>query len=143
LAQLWITRNFSKDRSMSPVERSICISTEYRGEIKAEPVDVHLPFPIAQAVHHHLAHVSPAEIESVARPRIICVRVGWVGRCHVVAGAVKAFVTIDWTAVISFAGMVVNDIKHDPNACLVKRFHHVLEFKVLAVGSRTRILRMW
>ena len=44
---------------------------------------------------------------------------------------------------ISFAGVVVNHIEHDTDACLVKRFHHVLEFKVLAVGAGTRILGMW
>src|SRR6516164_2600125 len=137
LAQLWISRNFSEDRSMSPVERSILIAAEDGSEIETEAIDMHLPFPITQTVHHHLAHVSPAEIEGVARPRIICVRVGWVGRRHVVAGAVKALIAVDWTAVISFASVVVHYIQYDADACLIKRFHHVLEFKVLAIGAGT------
>src|SRR5215510_4194418 len=102
---------------MSPVERSILIAAEDGSEIETETIDVHLLFPIAQAVHHHFAHVSPAEIESVARPRIICVRVGWVGRHHVIAGAVKTLIAVNWTAVIPFASVVVHHIQYDPEAC--------------------------
>src|SRR4029077_11772071 len=126
LSQLWISRNFSEDGSMAPVERAIFIAAEDGGEIETKAVDVHLAFPIAQTVHHHLAHVSLAKIQSVASSRIICVRGGWVGGRHVVAGAVKTFVAIDWSAMISFASVVVHDIQHDPNACLVKRLHHIL-----------------
>src|ERR1700722_1027466 len=128
---------------MSPVERSILIAAEDGGEIEAEAVDVHLAFPTAQAVHHHLAHVPPAEVQGVAGTRVICVRVGWVRRHHVVAGAVEALIAVSWTTVISLAGVVVHHIQYDPDACLMKGLHHVLEFKVLAVRAGARVLRMW
>src|SRR5262249_37300286 len=118
LTQLWIARNFSEDRSMAPVERSIRISTENRCEIKAKTVDVHLAFPIAQAVHHHLAHVPFAKIQRVAGARIICIRVGRVRGRHVIAGTIETLVAVNGTAVIPFAGVVVNHIKHDSNTCL-------------------------
>src|SRR5262249_9098752 len=74
LAQLRVSRNLSEDRSVSPVKGSIRVAAEHRCQIKAESVDVHLLLPITQAVHHHLAHVSAAKIQRVARTRIICVR---------------------------------------------------------------------
>src|ERR1700745_383639 len=127
LAQLWISGNFSEDRSMSPVERSVRIAAEDRGEIEAEAISLHLTFPITQAVHHYLADMPPAEIQSIACPGIVCVRVGRVGRHHVVAGAVETLVAVDRAAMVSLAGVVVHDIQYDPDACLMKRFHHVLE----------------
>src|SRR5215475_6954089 len=115
---------------MSPVEKSICISTEDRGEIETEPVDVHLTLPITQAIHDHFAHMPSTKVQGVARPRIIRVRIGRIGGRHVIAGAVQALVAVDRTALISFAGMVVNNIEHDPNTGLVKSLYHVFEFNM-------------
>src|SRR4029078_8320074 len=64
------------------------------------------------------------------------------GRSHFIAGAVKALIAIDWTAVISFAGVVVDDIQDDSDARLMKRFHHAFEFEWEAVGAATRVLSM-
>src|SRR4029077_6721385 len=139
----WIACNFSENWSMSPVKRSIFVSTEDRGEIKAEAVHVHGALPMTPAIHHHFAHVPSAEIQSIARSRIIRVRIGWVGGHHVVAGAVEALITVNWTAVIPFAGVVVYDIQHDPDACFMKSFHHAFEFEMLVVRIGARILRMW
>ena len=142
-AQLRIGGDLAEDRRVSPVERSVRIAAEHRRQIETESVDVHLVFPITQAVHHHLAHVSLAEIQRVPRTRVIRVRIRWIGRQHVVAGAVEALIAVDRASVVALAGVVVNNIKHDPDARLMKRLHHVLEFEVLlVVVAVTGILRV-
>ena len=73
--QFRISGNFAEQRSIAPVERSIRIAAEHRRQIEAESVDVHFPFPITQAIHHHLAHMRLAEIQGIASAGVIGVGV--------------------------------------------------------------------
>src|SRR5206468_9484375 len=117
LAQFRISRNFTEYGSVSPVERSVRIAAEYRRQIKAESVDMHFLFPITQAVHHHLAHVRLAEIQGVARPGVIGVRVSRVGGQHVIAGCIQTLEAVDRSSVVALAGVVVHDVEHYPDTC--------------------------
>ena len=45
------------------------LAGQRRGEVEAEPVDVHLGHPVAQAVHDQLQHVRVAHVQAVAACR--------------------------------------------------------------------------
>src|SRR5271165_4619140 len=126
-----ISGDFAEDGSMAPVERTIGIAAKHGSEIEAEPVDMHFLFPIAQAVHDHLAHVALAEIQGIARTGVIGIGVCRVGRQHVKAGAVEALEAVNGPPVVAFASVVVNDVEHHTDAGLMKSLDHIPEFKML------------
>src|SRR5882762_10568212 len=94
---------------------------------------MHFVLPVPQAVHHHLAYVSFAEIQSVASAGVIGVRVHRVGGQHVIASGVETLVAVDRSLVIALASVVVDDIEHYPDASLVKGLYHSSKFKVLLI----------
>ena len=47
------------------------LAGEGGGEVEAEPVDVHLLDPVAQAVHEQLQHVGVPHVEGIAGPRVV------------------------------------------------------------------------
>src|SRR5208337_417791 len=88
-AQLGVRGNFTEYRSLSPIERSVCVTAKHRCKIEAKSIDVHLVLPIPQAVHYHFAHVCLAEIQRVAGARVIGVWARRVGGRHVIACSVE------------------------------------------------------
>src|SRR5262249_47191041 len=90
-AQLRIGGDFAKNGGVSPVERAIRVTAEYRGQVEAESIDMHLLFPVAQAVHHHLAHMPLSEVQRVPGAGVVGVRAGWVAGDHVIPSGIQPF----------------------------------------------------
>src|SRR5262249_61933169 len=104
---------------------------------------MHLPFPITQAVHDHLAYMPLAKVQRIAGAGIICIWVYWIGRHHVIAGAVETLIAVDRASAIAFARVVVHNIKHYANASFMKCLHHTSKLKVLLViVATTGVLRV-
>ena len=129
--------------AFAPIERSIRIAAEYRRQIKAESVDVHLLLPIAQAVHHHLSHVRPGRNSKCCRcrnnwhkdlpgRRTTCNSPQRRSPCSCRSGPV-----------VALASVVIYDVEHHADAGLMKSLHHVSEFEMLLViVASARVLRM-
>src|SRR5258708_40122955 len=105
---------------------------------------MHFMLPVTQAVHHYLADVSLTEIQGVARAGVIGVRVCGVGGQHVITCGVETLEAVDWSPVITLAGVVVHHVENYSDTSLMKGLYHVSKFEVLLIIiASTRVLRMW
>ncbi len=96
-------------------------------EVEAEPVDVHLGHPVAQAVHHHLDHARVGQVERVPRPGVVDVVALLVGQQPVVAGVVDALERQRRPFLVAFAGVVVDHVQDHLEPGLVEAADHLLE----------------
>ena len=65
--QVGVREDVAEDRRVLQVERSVIVAREDRGQIKPKAIDVHVPDPVAQAVHNHLADVAVAAVQGIPR----------------------------------------------------------------------------
>ena len=113
---------------------ALLVARESGREIEAETVHVHVVHPVAQAVHHQLERARMEQIERVAgageieiEPRIF--------RHEAVIGLVIDPAETERRAqVISFRGVIVNDVENHFDPGGVEIAHHRFEFGHLAAG---------
>ena len=104
-------------------------------QIEAEPVDVHLEDPVAQAVHDQLQHARAAHVERVAAAGEVQVVARVVRQQPVVGAVVDAAQRERRAEVVALGGVVVDHVEDDFEAGGVQRAHHHLE---LADGFERR-----
>jgi hypothetical protein len=97
------------------------------GEIEAEAVHAHLRDPVAEAVHDQLQRARGADVDGVARARVVHVVARVAGHEAVVGGVVDPAVGDGGAEVVALRGVVVDDVQDDLDARLVQRVHHVPE----------------
>ena len=109
------------------------LAGQRRGEVEAEPVDVHLGDPVAQAVHDQLQHVRVADVEAVAGAREVDVVAGLVVHHPVVGEVVDAAHRQHRAHVVALGGVVVDDVEDHLDVGAVQRLDHRLELLHLAL----------
>ena len=92
------------------------VAREGGGEIETETVDVHLEHPIAQAVHHELQRARMEQVEGVAGAGEIHVEARIFRREPVVGLVIDAAKTERRAEMISFRGVVVDNVEDDLEA---------------------------
>src|SRR5262249_17935597 len=68
----------------------VMVARERRGEIEAEPVNMKMLDPIAQAVEHHLQNAWVRNVERISCPRAVPIETGIVGHKLVVTRVIDA-----------------------------------------------------
>ncbi len=89
--------------------------------------------PVAEAMENHFPNDGVIAVDRISTPGIIFI-VPFVVFQHVVNRILKPFKAQDWSTVVSFAGMVEDDIQDDFNSCFMQGLNHLLEFNNL--GAR-------
>ena len=103
------------------------LARERGREVEAEPVDVHLEHPVAQAVHDQLQHVRVPHVQRVAGAGVVHVVAPVVRDETVVRRVVDPLERQHRPEVVPLRGVVVDDVEDDFDARLVQRLHQVLE----------------
>ena len=117
------------------------IAREGGGEVETETVDMHLQHPIAQAVHDKLKGARVEDIEGVAGTGKIQVEARVFRSQPVVGLIVDPAKTERRPEVISFRGVIVDDVENDLDARGVEISHHRFELRHLAAGrAAARVL---
>jgi hypothetical protein len=117
------------------------LTSERRGQIEAEPVDVHLRDPVPQAVHHQAQHVGVAHVQRVPGACVVLVVLRLFGHRAVVREVVDAAHGEGGPHVVAFTGVVVDDVEDHLEAGSVQFAHHDLELGDLpAAGADRRVL---
>ena len=107
-------------------------------EVEPEPVDVHLGDPVPQRVHDQLQGVRIADVERVARARVVHVVLLVVLDQAVVRGVVDAPQRERRAHVVALGGVVVDDVEDDLDVGVVQVAHHRLELLHLRAGTAAR-----
>ena len=98
-----------------------------RGQVEAEPVDVHLQHPVAQRVHDQLERVRVPDVQRVAAAGVVDVAPG-VGVVEAVVGVVVDAAEGERRApAVALGGVVVDHVEDDLDARRVQRLDHRLE----------------
>src|SRR5271165_7454629 len=100
------------------------IARKDRSEVEAEPVDMHLVDPVAQAVHNHSPDDWMIGVESIAGPRVVGVA-GAVSLQNVVSIVVDPFRAERWTRVVALRSVVKDHVENDLDTRLVQRLDHI------------------
>ena len=103
------------------------IAAQGGGEIKTKPVHVHLEHPVAQTVHHQLKRVRMQQVERVPGPGEIHVQTRVFRMQPVIRDIVDATETKRRPEMISFRGVIVDDVEDDFDAGGVETAHHRFE----------------
>ena len=103
------------------------LTSQRARQIEAEPVDVHLHHPVAQAVHDQLQHARAAHVQRVAAAGEVLVVARRVRLQPVVRRVVDAAQRQRRPEVVALRGVVVDDVEDDFEAGGVQRAHHHLE----------------
>jgi hypothetical protein len=104
------------------------LACQGRGQIEAEPVDVHLKDPVAEAVHDELQRPRMGHVQGIAGAGVVHVVPTIAGHQAVVAGIVDASEGEGRPELVAFAGVVVDHVEDHLDAGLVQPFDHDLEF---------------
>ena len=97
---------------------------EGAGEIEAEPIDMHLGHPIAQAVHEQLEAVGMHHVQGVAAAREIHVVPLLALDRAIVSLVIDPAEGERGPAFVAFRGVVIDDVEDDLDARLMQRLHH-------------------
>ena len=113
-------------------EGAIAVETEvataqHGRQVEAEAVDVHVLYPVAQAVQHHLQDARVADVHRVAAAAQVLVAVARAGSQPVPAGVVQAAPADRGPALVTLGGVVVDDIQQHLDAGRVQAAHHLAE----------------
>ena len=100
---------------------------EGRGQVEAEPVDVHLGDPVAQRVHDQLQHVRVPHEQAVAGARRVVVVRGVAVDEPVVGRVVDPAEAQRGAELVALGGVVVDHVEDDLDVRLVQGPHHGLE----------------
>ena len=93
----------------------------YAHQVEAEAIDMVFLCPIEHRLYHELAHER-------LLARCLVAATGAVGNLAVGCGTeVISRISKVEVALLDIEGMVVDNIKNDADACLVKSLHHLLE----------------
>ena len=103
------------------------LARQRRREVEAEAVDVHLEHPVAQAVHDELDGARVEHVQAVAAAGEVDVAAPVVGVEPVVRRVVDAAQRERRTALVAFAGVVVDHVEDHLDAGAVQALHHGLE----------------
>ncbi len=114
-------------------ERSEAIHIEQfagqgRGQVETKPVDVHLLYPVSEAVHQQLQNPRMLEVQRVSGSREVHVEPWVIGHQSVVGSVVQPAETQRRTHLIAFGCVVVDHVEDYLDSSRVERLHHRLEF---------------
>ena len=104
------------------------LTSQCARQVEAEPVDVHLLHPVAQAVHDQLQHARAAHVQRVAAAGEVLVEARIVRLQPIVRGVVDAAQRQRRAEMVAFRGVVVDDVEDHFEPGGVQRPHHHLEF---------------
>ena len=113
------------------------VTRERGSEIEAKSVHVHLEHPIAQAVHHELERARMQQVKGIARAGEIHVEARIIRLQPVVGLVVNAPERERRSEVVSFRGVIINNIKNHFDPGGVKITHHRFEFRHLPAQGTT------
>ena len=100
-------------------------TSESRGQVEAETIDMHLLHPVAQTVHQELQHARVLRVEGVARAGVIHVIPLIIGDEPVVRRVIDAAETNRWPKLIPFRRVVVNHVQDHFEPGGVELLHHL------------------
>lgn len=104
------------------------------GEVEAEAVDVHFRDPVAEGVHQQLQGVRAADVQRVARTRVVHVVLLVIFHQAVIRGVVDALERQRGSQVVAFGGVVVHNVQDDFDSRGVQRTDHGFEVLDLLAG---------
>ena len=110
------------------VDRAVAVAREHGSKIETESINVHLRYPIPQALDDHRAHRAVGAMQGVARARPICIDRGAFAIGQVIGAVVDSFEAVGRPRFISFAGVVVDDIQDHLDARCVQGLHELPKF---------------
>ena len=113
------------------------VAAQNRGKVKPKAVDVHLLHPVAQAVDDKIHCVGLVAVEGVSAARIVHV-ILLVRRQNVVLVVLYSLEFKSIAALVSFAGVVVDNVQNNFDSGLVQFLDHLLEFADWAAGASVR-----
>ena len=102
------------------------IPAEHGGQVEAQPIDVHVRDPVAQAGEHEVADDGVVAVNGVAAAGEIEVGAG--GPEEVVELVIEAPEGIGSASVVPLAGVVEDDVENHLDAGLVEDPDHFAEF---------------
>ena len=103
------------------------LARQRRGEVEAEPVDVHVRDPVPQRIHDELQGVGGAHVERVARSGGVEVVLRGVLDEPVVGGIVEAAESQGGPHVVALGRVIVDDVHDDFDVRLMEGLDHGLE----------------
>ena len=103
------------------------LAGEGGGEVEAEPVDVHLLDPVAQAVHEQLQHVGVPHVEGIAGPRVVHVEARVLLRRSIIGEIIDSLEGKHGSEMVALGGVVEDHVEEDLDVRLVQVLHHLLE----------------
>jgi hypothetical protein len=106
------------------------LTRERRREVKSKSVHVHIQDPVSQTVHHKPEYVRKIGVQGIACAGVIHVVSFFLGKA-IIGSVVYTAKRKRWAQVTPFTGVIIHNIQDDLNVCLMKFFHHVLEFNDL------------
>ena len=106
---------------------ALVVARQGGGEIESKTVHMHVVHPIAQTVHHELERARMKQIEGVPGAGEIHVMPGILRRQPVVGRIIDAAETERRPEMISFRGVIVNDVENHLDAGRVQIAHHAFE----------------
>ena len=119
------------------------VAGEGRRQIETETIDAHFRYPITQTVHHQLQRARTKCVHGVAGAGVIQIETRTVREQAVIRRIINSAETDGRPEMISFAGMIVNNIENHFETGGMKMFHHPFEFRHLRSGRAVaRILRV-
>ena len=107
-----------------------------RGEVEAEPVDVHLGDPVAQRVHDEPQRAEVGGVDGVAAAGDVPVGVAHRARALVEADVVEPAEGVRRPVRPALGGVVVDDVEDHLDAGGVEVLHHLLELGDLLRRAR-------
>ena len=125
-------------------QKTLLVSGEFRGKVKAESVNVHLKHPVAQTFDDEVGDNGVVRVHGVSAAREVHVVFRVVVDEMVEDCVVKPAEIKRDSAFVSFRRVVENHVEDDFDSGVVERLHHVLELAHRAPGRLVKgIARLW
>ena len=123
----------SKVDRILPVQRTVIVPRQSRGQVEPEPIDVHLLDPITRAVHDQLSDAGVGAPQRVAGSGVVRVGISRLAGHQIVGAVVDPLKAVDRPVLVSFRRVVVDHVQNDLDVRGVQRLHHGAELVVLFV----------
>src|SRR5277367_6474762 len=115
--------NIPKNRRISQ-DMAARIARENGCKIKAEPIHMHLLYPIADAVDDHPSNNRMIGVERISRAAEVCIKRPVLLQ-NVVSVVVQSAEAEGWSGVVTFCCVIEDHVKDDLDARAVQGFDHV------------------
>src|SRR5215813_5788218 len=117
------------------------IACENRGKVKTKTIHVHLFNPITEAVDDHSANNRMIRVQGISRAAIVRIT-GPVWLQNVIGVVVDPTKTDSWAALITFCGVIKDNVQDYLDSRPVQGFYHVSELLNGAQRSLSGAIRL-